>query len=251
MELNSYRMKKVIIIPARLASSRLPNKLLLDLGGKSILQRVYEQCLKVSNVDNENVFIAVDDQILVDHCKTFTSNTILTSKDHQSGTDRIAEAASKIDFDVVINVQGDEPFIDPNLISKIADCFSDNTVQMSSAMCPLTLAEDVQNPNNVKVITDNNEDAIYFSRLPIPYYRDEAIDPINQNFHKHIGLYGYTKEFLIAYSKMKPTTYESAEKLEQLRVLENGFKIRMVTVDDNTIGIDTLEDYNNAKKLLK
>ena len=243
-------MKKGIIIPARLASSRLPNKLLLDLGGKSILQRVYEQCLQVPNVSQENVYIAVDDQILIDHCNSFTSNTILTSKDHQSGTDRIAEAASKIDFDIVINVQGDEPFIDPILISEIADCFSDESVQMSSAMCPLTSVEEIKNPNNVKVITDTKGDAIYFSRLPIPYYRDQEINPINQNYYKHIGLYGYTKKFLLAYSKMKPTIYENAEKLEQLRVLENGFTIRMVTTTDNTIGIDTMEDYNNAKTIL-
>lgn len=243
-------MKKGIIIPARLASSRLPNKLLLDLGGKSILQRVYEQCLLVSNIDKDNVYIAVDDQILMDHCSNFTSNIILTSKEHQSGTDRIAEAVNKIDFDIIINVQGDEPFIDPVLISEIADCFSDNKVQMSSAMCSLTSVKAIKNPNNVKVITNIKGDAIYFSRLPIPYHRDEEINPTKQNYYKHIGLYGYTKEFLLAYSKMQSTTYENAEKLEQLRVLENGFNIRMVKTTDNAIGIDTLEDYNKAKELL-
>lgn len=241
-------MKKVIVIPARLNSSRLPNKLLLNLGGKSIIQRVYEQCLKVTTVDD--VYIAVDDTKLANHCKDFTPNVIITSKDHQSGTDRIAEAAAKINCDVVINVQGDEPFIDPKLIEKIGECFTDKKVKMSSAMCALTSAEAIKNPNNVKVITNLLDDAIYFSRLPIPYFRDKEIDPKKQRYYKHIGLYGYTKDFLLNYAKMKPTQYEQAEKLEQLRVLENGYQIRMVTTNDNAIGIDTMEDYNNAKALL-
>lgn len=242
-------MKKVIIIPARLQSTRLPNKLLLDLGGKSIIQRVYEQCKKVKNIDN--VFIAVDDQKLVEHCNTFTTNTILTSKDHQSGTDRIAEAASKIECDVVINVQGDEPFINPDLIENISTTFIDQTVSMSSAMHRLTVVSEITDSNNVKVITDNNNNAIYFSRLPIPFYRDENIDPEQQAYFKHIGIYGYTKPFLMQLSNMSATKYENAEKLEQLRVLENGFNIRMVTTTDNAIGIDTIEDYNKAKTLLK
>ena len=241
-------MKKVIVIPARLNSSRLPNKLLLNLGGKSIIQRVYEQCLKVTTVDD--VYIAVDDKKLLNHCKDFTPNVIMTRKDHQSGTDRIAEAAEKIDCDIVINVQGDEPFIDPNLITKIGECFSDKKVTMSSAMCGLTSTKAIKNPNNVKVITNLFNDAIYFSRLPIPYFRDEKIDLKKQRYYKHIGLYGYTKEFLFTYAKMKPTPYEQAEKLEQLRVIENGYQIRMVTTDDNAIGIDTIEDYNKAKALL-
>lgn len=241
-------MKKVIIIPARLDSSRLPNKLLLNLGGLSIIQRVYEQCLKVTTVDD--VYIAVDDKKLLNHCKDFTPNIIMTSKEHLSGTDRIAEAAAKINCDIVINVQGDEPFIEPQLIKKIGECFSDSNVKMASAMCSLTSLEAIKNPNNVKVITNLLNDAIYFSRLPIPYFRDEKIDLKKQRYYKHIGLYGYTKEFLLAYAKMKPTRYEKAEKLEQLRVLENGFQIRMVTTDDNAIGIDTIEDYNNAKALL-
>lgn len=241
-------MKKVIVIPARLDSSRLPNKLLLNLGGKSIIQRVYEQCLKVTTVNE--VYIAVDDKKLLNHCNDFTPNVIMTSKGHQSGTDRIAEAASKINCDIVINVQGDEPFIDPKLIQKIGDCFTDKTVKMSSAMCTLTSVEAIKNPNNVKVITNILNDAIYFSRLPIPYFRDEEIDLKKHRYYKHIGLYGYTKKFLLTYAKMKPTPYEQAEKLEQLRVLENGYQIRMVTTNDNAIGIDTIDDYNKAKALL-
>jgi len=242
-------MKKVIVIPARLESSRLPNKLLLNLGNKSIIQRVYEQCQKVSSIDH--IYIAVDHEKLVNHCKGFTTNVILTSQEHRSGTDRIAEAVSKIDCDIVINVQGDEPFIEPSLIEKIANCFSDKNVKMSSAMCSLTSDKAIKNPNNVKVITNALNDAIYFSRLPIPYFRDEKIDPEKQEYYKHIGLYGYTKEFLLKYSKMKPTRYELAEKLEQLRVIENGYQIRMVVTDDNAIGIDTIEDYNHAKTLFK
>ena len=242
-------MKKIIIIPARLKSTRLPNKLLLDLGGKSIIQRVYEQCLKVKNIDD--VYIAVDDEQLLTHCNNFTKNTILTSKDHQSGTDRIADAAQKIDCDVIVNVQGDEPFINPELISEICNCFiEDSSVVMSSAMCPLSLIADITDTNNVKVITDVNKNAIYFSRLPIPFHRDQTINPNTQSYYKHIGLYGYTKDFLLTLSKLPLTPYEQAEKLEQLRVLENGYNIQMVTTNDNAIGIDTIEDYNKAKSLL-
>lgn len=236
-------MKKVVVIPARLNSSRLKNKLLLELNGKSIIQRVYEQCLQSTKIDD--VFIAVDDKKLKDHCLSFTESVIMTSTDHQSGTDRIAEAIQNIDADIAINVQGDEPFIDPTLIDQLSECFTDSAVNMCSAMVKITSAEAIKNPNNVKVVVDKNNNALYFSRLPIPYERDEKVKKID--YFKHIGIYGYKKSFILEYSKMKQTSLENAEKLEQLRVLENGYNIKMILTKDNAIGIDTLEDYENAK----
>ena len=238
-------MKRVVVIPARLDSTRLKNKLLLELDGKSIIQRVYEQCLLSTKI--EKVFIAVDDQKLKDHCQTFSKNVIITSKHHQSGTDRIAEAIQKIDCDVVINVQGDEPFIDPSLIDQLSDCFNDDTVKMCSAMVKITSAEAIKNPNNVKVVTDKNLNALYFSRQAIPFYREGKQEEKTQDYFKHIGIYGYKKPFIQKFSKMNQTPLENAEKLEQLRVLENGHNIKMITTQHNSIGIDTLEDYKNAQ----
>ncbi len=239
-------MRTVIVIPARLKSSRLPNKLLLDLGGKSIIRRVYEQCLKVEEITN--VYIAVDDEKLKLHCEEFTENTLLTSKNHQSGTDRIAEAVSQIDCEAVINVQGDEPFIDPVLISEIAKLLQTNT--MVSAMCPIFQKTEIEDPNNVKVVVNKNKKAIYFSRSVIPFNRD-GIELDILKYYKHLGVYGYTKKILFEFTKLKPTYLEEVEKLEQLRVIENGFKIHMIETCHNAIGIDTQEDYNNAKELMK
>lgn len=238
-------MKTVVVIPARLQSTRLPNKLLLDLGGISIIQRVYLQCLKAKGPSA--VYIAVDTKILQKHCLEFTSNVILTSDTHQSGTDRIAEAAQQINADAIINVQGDEPFIEPDLIDEIHANLEHE--MMVSAMCEINNIEELENPNNVKVITDINDKAIYFSRSIIPFNR-ERIDFKKLTFKKHLGIYGYNKKFLLKFSKMKPTYLETTEKLEQLRVIENGFAIKMIVTDTNSIGIDTQEDYDAALLML-
>jgi len=237
-------MRKIIVIPARLASSRLPNKILLDLGGKTIIQRVFEQC---SLSDADEVFIATDSLKVKKACSVFTKNIILTNKNHTSGTDRIAEAVKEIDCDVVINVQGDEPFIHPELINQLLDSFEGN-IQMVSAMEPFSDIKEIENPNNVKVVVDKNKNALYFSRAKIPYNREQ----INQNnYYKHIGIYAYTKEFLLKYSQMEISFLEQIEKLEQLRVLENGYKIKMIATHLNAIGIDTEEDYKKAIQYLK
>ena len=241
-------MEKVIVIPARLASTRLENKLLLDLGGKSVIQRVYEQCVKAKGF--KAVYIAVDHQILQDHCLQFTDNVIMTDPNHQSGTDRIAEATLKIDTDILINVQGDEPFINPELIEALGETFSDQSVTMSSAMHLMDQVAEIEDVNNVKVVTSNKNDALYFSRLPIPYLRDQQIEPSTHKYYKHIGIYGYTKNFLLAYAEMPPSILEASEKLEQLRVLENGFSIRMIETNYKSSGIDTKEDYIRAKQLI-
>lgn len=250
-----FRGKIIVIIPARLNSSRLPNKVLLDLNGKTVVQRVYEQCKKAKNVDE--VYVATDSKEVKESCKNFTQNIIMTSSNHESGTDRIAEAVENIDCDIVINVQGDEPFIDPNLIDKLADCFSSDT-KMVSAMHKISTVEELKNPNVVKVTINKNNDALYFSRSIIPHHRDEWESLLNHHttipeplkFYRHLGIYGYTKEFLLEYSNMEQTYLERLEKLEQLRVLENGYNINMLETEYNSIGIDTIEDYKKAQDFL-
>ena len=248
-------MKKVIIIPARLNSSRLPNKVLLDLKGKTVLQRVFEQCLKVRNV---KIYIATDSELIREKSLVFTQNIIMTKSTHESGTDRVVEAVSNIECNIVVNVQGDEPFINPILIENLFDSLENETVLMASVMKRITEKEDLINSNSVKVITDDNQDALYFSRSVIPFIRDgiENISDENgeifsdYNFYRHIGIYGYKKSFLISYSKMNNSTLEKLEKLEQLRALENGVKIKMIETNYESLGIDSIEDYNKALNLI-
>lgn len=250
-------MNKIVVIPARLNSSRLPNKVLLDLNGKTVVQRVYEQCLKAKNIDE--VYIATDSTKVKESCETFTSNIIMTKDTHESGTDRIAEAVQNIECDVVINVQGDEPFIDSNLIDELVISFEKAQIQMASAMHKIKLIDELKNHNVVKVTVDKNSEALYFSRSIIPHHRDDGevllcyheTIPEPLKFFRHLGIYGYTKEFLLEYSQMEPTYLERLEKLEQLRVLENGYKIKMIETSYNSIGIDTKEDYLKALELLK
>ncbi len=249
-------MKKIIVIPARLSSSRLPNKVLLDLDGKTVLQRVFEQCKKVKNIDE--IYIATDSEEVLSSASKYTSNIIMTDKNHQSGTDRIAEAVANLNCEIVINVQGDEPFIDPQLIENLVDSLEDQSINMASVMCKLTTVEDLKNHNIVKVTVDKNNNALYFSRSIIPYHRDgwDALLKHHQTipdtlvFFRHLGIYGYRKHFLIEFSKMAESYLERVERLEQLRVLENGFQIRMIETKHNSIGIDTQADYEKAKSIL-
>ncbi|BDD10788.1 3-deoxy-manno-octulosonate cytidylyltransferase [Fulvitalea axinellae] len=245
--------KTVVVIPARLLSSRLPRKVILDLAGKPVVQWVYEKAMRAQGVDA--VYIATDSEEVAQVCREFTDNVIMTRADHQSGTDRIAEAAEHIDADVVINVQGDEPLIDPEIISELANSFEGSDQSMGSVMTPLHDAHEVLNPNVVKVVTDRNGYALYFSRSPIPYARDafetlrEGVIPEGFQYHKHLGIYGYRKDFLLDYNKMEPTSLETSEKLEQLRALQNGHRIRMIETDYDCVGIDTAEDLEKARKL--
>jgi 3-deoxy-manno-octulosonate cytidylyltransferase (CMP-KDO synthetase) len=245
-------MKKVIVIPARIDSSRLPKKVLLDLKGKTVIQRVYEQCLKVANIDA--VYIATDSNEIKEVCNSFTDDVIITKSTHQSGTDRIGEAVALIDCDIVINVQGDEPFIDPTLIEELVNSFENSEISMSSAMSKIDDVNDLQNSNVVKVTVDNQNNALYFSRSLIPFPRDHKELLISNKelekfpVYRHIGIYGYRKEFLLDYIKMNQSYLEKVEKLEQLRALENGFKIKMIEAKHSLSGIDTQEDYEEALK---
>lgn len=243
-------MRKCIVIPARLSSTRLPKKVILDLCGKPVIQRVFEQCAKVNDV---RTYIATDSQEIKTICEAFTDNIILTKKNHQSGTDRIAEAIKKINAcDLVVNVQGDEPFIDPNLITDLFKALESDEIKMASAMKRISTQKELENPNIVKVITDKNKNAIYFSRAPIPFMRENNERSKNicqyENYYKHIGIYGYKKAFLLRFSNFEIGELENIEKLEQLRAIENGIKIKMIETNYFALGIDTKEDYKNAIK---
>lgn len=241
-------MKSVVVIPARLKSSRLPNKMLLDIHGKTVIQRVYERVIKSKKI--AKVYIATDSKKIMKVVKSFGGKAILTSSKHKSGTDRIAEAVQNIKADLIINVQGDEPLISPNLIDSLVSLFEkDNKVYFASAMHTIKSLADLNNPNVVKVVTDKNSNAIYFSRSAIPFNRDEKINL--KNYFQHIGIYAYKKDFLEKYSNISETFLEKSEKLEQLRAIENGFKIRMIKTDYHSVGIDTIEDLIKVRKILK
>ena len=239
-------MKKVAVIPARLASTRLAKKLLLEIDGKSIVQHTFEKASKAKLLDE--VWIATDSQELVDHCKTFTDKVALTSDQHQSGSDRVAEMAeSNPDWDLLINVQGDEPFVSPEDIDKVVEPFMhDPKLEMASLFHYFDKnQEDINNPSNVKVVTDLNNRALYFSRSPIPHPRNDN----EYRYKKHLGIYAYKRDTLLRYCSYERTDLEQKESLEQLRALANGIEILMIEAAHNSIGIDTAEDYELAKSI--
>ena len=230
-------MKIGCVIPARFGSTRLPGKPLADIAGKPMIQRVYE---RVTNAKKPEVLIAAtDDQRVYDAVQSFGGTVVMTDANHPTGTDRLAEVAQQYtDLDVIINVQGDEPMIDANLIDQLAELFeSDDVLQMATVATPL-LEEEYDEPSAVKVILNKRNDAMYFSRSLIPYPRHDFVNtPL-----KHIGIYAYRRQFLLDYAKMEPTAAEQTESLEQLRALENGFAIRVITTYKRFVGVDTPED---------
>lgn len=247
-------MKISAIIPARYASTRFPGKVLADLAGKPMIQHVYERTLKASNVSD--VIIATDDERIAVAIRKFGGHYVMTSPDHETGTDRLAEVVKSLDSDVIVNVQGDEPLIEPDMIDQATEPFlNDMQLQMGTLMCRIKCLHDFLSPNVVKVVTDINGNALYFSRSPLPFFRDKWQDLKDEAFasgrmlcHKHVGLYVYRREFLIQYASMPQTQLEISEKLEQLRALENGIKIRVVETDFESLGVDTPEDLNKARE---
>ena len=242
-------MKKIIcIIPARYASTRFPGKPLAFLSGKTVIQRVYEQVKQVI----ETVFVATDDQRIFDHVKQFGGNVVMTSVNHRSGTDRIEEALQHIggDWEVVVNVQGDEPFIQPSQIETLCSCFDDPKTEIATLGKPFTSIEAVENPNSPKIVLDNKGYALYFSRSCIPFVR--GIDKKDWLSHfpflKHLGIYAYRTEVLKQITQLPQSSLELAESLEQLRWLQNGFRIKVGKTDFETIGIDTPDDLIKAEK---
>ena len=234
------------IIPARYGSTRLPGKPLAMIGDKPMIQRVYEQVSKATEI--EQVIVATDDQRVYDAVVAFGGQAMMTRPDHLTGTDRLAEvAATHTEIDVVINVQGDEPLIDANVIDALAREFKeDSSLQMGTVGCPL-LEEEYNEPSAVKVIVNRLGNAMYFSRSLIPYPRNAFVQPPL----KHVGMYGYQRQFLLDYAKMEPTPAELTESLEQLRALENGYTIRVITTDQRFVGVDTPEDLDRVNEIFR
>jgi len=241
-------MKSLGIIPARFASTRLPGKPLLKIGGKTIIQRVYEQCKKCTALDE--VIVATDDKRIFDHVNSFEGKVIMTRSNHPSGTDRIAEvAATKTDFEIIINVQGDEPFIQPEQIETVIDILKKNKLaNIATGVRPIVHQADIFNPNVVKCVFGKNGKALLFSRSPIPFLRNvEKKDWSVEHFYKHIGLYGFRRETLLEVTQLVPSRLEKLESLEQLRWLENGLEIFVGELPFDSVGIDTLEDLEDAE----
>ncbi|MGN0281721.1 MAG: 3-deoxy-manno-octulosonate cytidylyltransferase [Prevotella sp.] len=244
-------MKFIALIPARFASTRFPGKPLAILGGKTVIQRVYEQVSKVA----DETFVATDDKRIYDAVEAFGGKVVMTRTDHKSGTDRIEEAAEKIggDYDVVVNVQGDEPFIQASQIETVCKCFDDPTTQIATLGKPFgNDMEAISNPNSPKIVVDKKGFALYFSRSVIPFIRGTETNewPSACPFLKHLGLYAYRREVLREITQLPQGLLEKAESLEQLRWLENGYKIRVGLTDIETVGIDTPADLERAERFL-
>jgi 3-deoxy-manno-octulosonate cytidylyltransferase (CMP-KDO synthetase) len=239
------------IIPARFGSTRLMGKPLADIGGKPMIQHTYERAIKSKLLDK--VIIAVDDERLLQVAKDFKAEAFLTPKEISTGSDRIAYVTRRLkDIDIVVNIQGDEPFIQPEMIDEaIEPLLFDHSVNVSTLAKRVTTVDELQAPSVVKVVFDYNNFALYFSRSPIPYVRDartkrERVD--TGEIYKHIGLYVYRTEYLLKFTELKPTDLEQIEKLEQLRMLENGFKIKIVVTERESFSVDTPADLEYARK---
>ena len=242
-------MKTIAVIPARYASTRFPAKLIQDLGGKTVILRTYEAAKNTNLFDD--VFVVTDSDLIFNEIISNDGKAIMSIKEHESGSDRIAEAVQNMDVDVVINVQGDEPFIDENPLKALIEVFKndfDKKVDLASVMCQITDKQDIENPNNVKVITDQNGFALYFSRSVIPYPREENV---GVRYMKHIGIYAFRKQALLDFYSLPMLSLEASEKLEQLRYLEYGKRIKMIETNHIGIGIDTKEDLERARQILK
>lgn len=240
------------VIPARYASTRFPGKPLIDLAGKTMIQRVYEQSKKCSLL--KDVIIATDDQRIYDHAISIGANVVMTSVNHTSGTDRCAEALEQLnDCDVIINIQGDEPLINPEQISLLCSCFEDTNTEIATLVKKIDSEETLFNNNTPKVIIDHKSFALYFSRECIPHQRniDKKDWLKNFTYYQHIGIYGYTSDVLKQITKLKASSLEQAESLEQLRWIENGFKIKTAVTNFDSIAIDCIEDVDRVLEYLK
>ncbi|RDI50203.1 3-deoxy-manno-octulosonate cytidylyltransferase [Flavobacterium glaciei] len=241
-------MKIIAVIPARYASTRFPAKLMQDLGGKTVILRTYEAAINTQLFDD--VFVVTDSDLIYDEIVSHGGKAIKSIKEHESGSDRIAEAVENLDVDIVVNVQGDEPFIDAEPLAKVIEVFRndlDKKVDLASLMREITNEDDINNPNNVKVVVDHNGFALYFSRSVIPYPREKNV---GVRYMQHIGIYAFRKQALLDFYSLPMQSLEASEKLEQLRYLEFGKRIKMVETTHVGIGIDTPEDLEKARKML-
>ena len=241
-------MKVIAVIPARYASTRFPAKLMQDLGGKTVILRTYEAAKNTHLFDD--VFVVTDSELIFDEIVSHGGKAIMSIKEHESGSDRIADAVQNLDVDVVVNVQGDEPFINAEPLSQLIDVFKNDTdkkVDLASLMREITNQNDINNPNNVKVVVDQTNCALYFSRSVIPYPRDQNV---GVRYFQHIGIYAFRKQALLDFYALPMKSLEASEKLEQLRYLEFGKRIKMVETTHVGIGIDTEEDLEKARKMI-
>ena len=244
------KMKIIGIIPARYDSKRFPGKVLADVAGKSLIQRVYEQASKVKVLDG--VLVATDNKEIFKAVENFKGKAIMTSSTCRSGTDRVAEVAKGLDGDIFVNIQGDEPLIPPEVISEVARVLiEDKAINIATVARRIVAQEELNNPNVVKVVIDNDGFALYFSRAQIPYVRDSLeLESLGSVCCKHIGLYAYRRNFLLDFVRMEQTPLEKVEDLEQLRALENGYKIKVVITERDSVGVDTREDLEKVRKIL-
>jgi len=253
--------KALVVIPARLVSKRLPRKALLEIKKKPMLQWVWEQA-KQARLANE-VIIATDDETIYERAQAFGAKVMMTSSSHRSGTERVSEVASKLNFDIIINLQGDEPFFSPVAIDQLIEIMLENdSIQMGSLRVEIQDYEDYINPNVVKVVCDNQDFALYFSRHPIPYYRDkqglleqwksDGFRPLEllPPPYKHLGIYSFRSNFLTALVQLPPVPLEQAESLEQLRALAWGFKVKVLETPYDSISIDTPQDLEKARRMV-
>jgi 3-deoxy-D-manno-octulosonate cytidylyltransferase len=241
-------MKLIAMIPARYGATRFPAKLMQDLCGKPVIVHTYERVADTRLFDE--VYVVTDDDRIEKAIREVGGKVIRSKKEHNSGSDRLAEASRDLDVDIIVNVQGDEPFTDKENLQKVIDIFAKDltkSIAVASLMERITDPDDIANPNNVKVVVNKFREALYFSRNIIPFPRDPNT---KVSYYKHIGIYAYRKEALQQFTELPPSLLEETEKLEQLRYLENGFKIRLALTDIPTIGIDTPEDLERARKRL-
>ena len=244
-------MKIVCIIPARFASQRLPGKPMLKIGDAPMIEWVYRRARKVERFDK--VVVATDNQVIYDHIESIGGQAIMTPEDLPSGTDRVAYIARNINAEIFLNLQGDEPLISPEVLEKVCDVFINQDVQIATPVTRINSVEDLTNPNLVRVVLDHESNALYFTRAVIPYFRDlEKYEDWLANFeyYKHIGIYAYRKDFLLQLTDLKPGKLEQVEKLEQLRVLEQGYKIRTVITDYQSRSVDTQKDLSEINQFI-
>ena len=239
-------MNAIGIIPARYHSTRFEGKVLADLCGKPVIQHVYENAKKAKILDD--LIIACDDERILKEVEQFGAKAVLTAKGHETGTDRLSEVIQPLDVKVVVNIQADEPFVRPEMVHHLVSALlEDPKVAMATLMTRIRNSEEIRNPNVVKVVTDKQGYALYFSRAPIPFYREDK-GQHRHVYYKHFGLYSYTKDFLFTFRNLPVSKLEKAEKLEQLRTLEHGYRIRVIETKYDTVGIDTPEDLELAKR---
>lgn len=237
-------MKIICVLPARLASTRLPTKVLRPLAGKPLIQHTYEKAMAANCFDR--VLVACDDKRIKDVVEGFGGQAVLTSKDHQSGTSRIAEAVEKLGYELIVNLQADEPLVHPDALSVLAKGMTKAGVELGTLAVRNTKIDEWKNPNVVKVVLDEKGDALYFSRAPIPYGRDQ--EP--KEFLKHLGIYAYRFDTLMQFKNLKASPLEDIEKLEQLRFLSSGYRIRVWMTQYESVGVDTLADFERVEAIL-